>query len=114
MVGWLTGPFRIPSGLRGVYATGVGRLRETADERGLGTGQVGVWVHRRRSLVFGLIAVVAGIVVLTTKPLTVSRWGGRRSGRSLAVIVVTVVERPGEAPPLNRSSRTVDTERVPH
>ena len=60
VVGWLAGPYRTPTRLREVYATGVGRLRGTADERGLSTGAVGVWVHRRRSLVFGLIAVVAG------------------------------------------------------
>jgi hypothetical protein len=107
-VGWLTGPFRIPSALRDVYATGVDRLRETADERGLGTGQVGVWVHRHRSLVLGLIAVVAGIVVLATKPLTVSLVGWSAFWAALAVIVVTVVERPGAPAP------AVDTARVPH
>ena len=97
LVGWLAGPFGTPTRLRAVYATGVARLRGTADERGLGTGQVGVWVHRRRSLIFGLIAVVAGIVVLLTKPLTISTVGWTAFWAAVAVVIVTLVERPGTA-----------------
>ena len=95
VVGWLAGPYRIPTRLRDAYATGVGGLRGTADERGLGTGQFGVWVHRHRSLIFALIAVVAGIVVMLTKPLTVSTVGWTAFWAVLAIIVVTLVERPG-------------------
>ena len=109
LVGWLAGPFRTPTRLRGAYASGVSALRDAADQRGLGTGAVGTWVHRRRSLVFGLIAVVAGIVVMLTKPLTISVVGWTAFWVAVAVVVVTLVERPervalaadpsGSAPP---------------
>ncbi|HEY5787332.1 MAG TPA: hypothetical protein VIT65_21420 [Microlunatus sp.] len=112
-VGWLAGPFRTPTRLRDVYATGVGRLRGTVDERGLGTGQVGGWVHRHRSLIFGLIAVVAGIVVMATKPLTVSVVGWSAFWVAIAVVVVTLVERP-DAVPSATASGPVDSDQVPH
>lgn len=97
LVGWLAGPFRTPTRLRDVYGTGMDRLRGTADQRGLGTGRVGVWTHRHRSLIFGLIAVVAGIVVLATRPLTVSVVGWTAFWAAIAVVIVTVVERPDRA-----------------
>ena len=97
VVGWLAGPYRAPTRLREVYASGVGRLRGTADEHGLSTGSVGSWVYRSRSLVFGLIAVVAALVVLLTKPLTVSTVGWTAFWAVVAVVVVTLVERPGVA-----------------
>lgn len=99
VVGWLAGPYRTPARLREVYGSGVGRLRETADERGLSTGPVGGWVYRRRSLIFGLIAVVAGAVVLATKPLTVSTIGWTAFWAAVAVVVVTLVERPAHPAP---------------
>ena len=67
-------------------------------------------MHRHRSLIFGLIAVVAGIVVMLTKPLTISTVGWTAFWAAVAVVVVTLVERPGAAPPpLNRSRRAPST-----
>jgi hypothetical protein len=116
LIGWLAGPFRTPTRLRGAYATGVGGLRESAAERGLGTGQVGVWVHRYRSLIFALIAVVAGIVVMLTKPLTISTVGWTAFWAVLAVVVVTLVERPGATAPAAQplASGPVDRDQVAH
>lgn len=54
-------------------------------------------MHRHRSLIFGLIAVVAGIVVLATRPLTVSVVGWSAFWAAVAVVVVTLVERPDRA-----------------
>ena len=116
VVGWLAGPYRTPTRLREVYATGVGRLRGSADERGLSTGPVGAWVYRRRSLIFGLIAVVAGVVVLTTKPLTVSAVGWTAFWTAVAVVVVTLVERPGGGATAAESvaSGSFDRDQVAH
>ena len=97
VVGWLAGPYQAPVRLREVYTTGVGRLRGTAEERGLSTGPVGAWLYRHRSLVFGLIAVGAALVVLLTKPLTVSTVGWTAFWAAVAVVVVTLIERPGAA-----------------
>jgi hypothetical protein len=116
VVGWLAGPYRTPTRLREVYGSGVSRLRETADERGLSTGPVGAWVHQGRSLLFGLIAVVAGAVVLTTKPLTVSTIGWTAFWAAVAVVVVTLVERPAHPVPVAAPvpSGPVDRDRVAH
>ena len=127
VVGWLAGPYRTPTRLREVYATGVGRLRAAADERGLSTGPVGAWVHRHRSLVFGVIAVVAAVVVLLTEPLTVPAVAWTAFWAAVAVVVVTLVERPAvaaapagpfDAPagavPAGLGAGPVDTDRGPY
>ena len=116
VVAWLAGPHRTPTRLREVYATGVGRLRGTADERGLSTGTVGAWVYRSRSLIFGLIAIVAALVVLLTKPLTVSTVGWTAFWAAVAVVVVTLVERPGVTATAAESleSGSVDMDQVAH
>jgi hypothetical protein len=73
-------------------------------------------VYRRRSLIFGLIAVVAGVVVLVTKPLTVSTIGWTAFWAAVAVVVVTLVERPAHpiasAAPVQAG--TVDSGQVAH
>ena len=76
----------------------------------------GAWVHRRRSLIFGLIAVVAALVVLLTKPLTVSTVGWTAFWAAVAVVVVTLVERPGGEATAAESpeSGRVDRDQVAH
>lgn len=114
VVAWWTGPSRTPSRLRALYGAGVDRLRLAGDEQGLGTGGLGTWVHRHRSAVFGLVAVLTGIAVATARPLTVPDVGWAAFWAVLAVVVVTLVERPER--PTARSRRaadTADTEGVP-
>ncbi|HEY5980209.1 MAG TPA: hypothetical protein VIT41_11295 [Microlunatus sp.] len=114
LVGWLSGPYRTPSRLRDAYAAGVDGVRKSADARGLGTGRVGLWVHRRRALVFGLIAVAAGLVVMLTKPLTLSVIGWTAFWAAVAVVIVTLVERPDSvapsAGPVDATAVTAPTE----
>lgn len=94
VVGWLAGPFRVPTRLRGLYLDGVQRLRETAEQRGVTSGRFGDWVHRRRTLLLALIAVVAGVVLVAGMPVSVSLVGWTALWSTLAVVVLTVVERP--------------------
>ena len=94
LVAWLAGPFRAPSRLRELYRDGTGQLRRAADGRGVSTGRFGGWVHRYRSLLFALIAVVAGVVIVTNMPVTISLIGWTAFWSVLAVVVVTLIERP--------------------
>jgi hypothetical protein len=99
LVGWLAGPFRGPQRLRGLYLESVARLRAYAEERGVSTGRFGGWLHRRRSLVLGLIALVAGAVIVVNRPVTVALIGWTAFWSVLAVVVVTLVERPDTVVP---------------
>lgn len=94
VVGWLAGPFRTPTRLRGLYGDGVAALRRAAEQRGVSTGRFGGWVHRRRSLLLALVAVVAGAVVLANLPVSLSLIGWTAFWSLLAVVVLTLVERP--------------------
>jgi hypothetical protein len=95
IVGWLAGPFRTPVRLRGFYRGGADQLRTVAEGRGLSTGRVGDWVYRRRTLLFGLIALVAGVVIVLNRPVDAGLIGWTAFWSALAVVVVTLVERPG-------------------
>lgn len=111
VVAWWTGPYPTPSRLRGVYGAGVDGVRRAADDQGLDTGRVGTWVHRHRRAVFGLIAAVAGIAVMTTHQLTPSDVAWSAFWAVLAVVVVTLVERPGPGgQPAAGRARSTDTD----
>ena len=73
-------------------------------------------MHRYRSLIFALIAVVAGLVVMLTKPLTISTVGWTAFWAVLAVVVVTLVERPSATAPAAQplASGPVDRDQVAH
>ena len=58
------------------------------------TGRTGSWVHRRRSLLLALIAVVAGVVLAANLPVSVSLVGWTAFWSVLAVVIVTLIERP--------------------
>ncbi|MDN5764140.1 MAG: hypothetical protein L0H41_17755 [Microlunatus sp.] len=94
LVAWLGGPSRTPIRLRSVYGAGVGYVRDAAEHRGLSTGKVGVWLHRRRLLLFALIAVVAALVLVLNHPISLGLIGWTVFWSVLAVVVVTLVERP--------------------
>jgi hypothetical protein len=98
VVGWLAGPFRSSTRLRTLYRDGADRLRLAAAERGVTTGRPGQWVHRRRRLLLALIAVVAGVVIVANMPVSVALIGWTAFWSALAVIVVTLVERPDPGP----------------
>jgi hypothetical protein len=94
LVAWLAGPFRAPSRLRGLYRDGIGQLRQAAEGRGVSTGRFGGWVHQYRSLLLALIAVLAGVVIISNMPVTISLIGWTAFWSVLAVVLVTLIERP--------------------
>lgn len=94
IVGWFAGPFRTPTRLRGLYGDGVATLRSAAEQRGVTTGRAGTWIHRRRSLLLALIAFLAGVVLAANLPVSVALVGWTAFWSVLAVVVVTLIERP--------------------
>ena len=72
----------------------MGYVRDAAEHRGLSTGKVGVWLHRRRLLLFAVIAVVAALVLVLNHPISLGLIGWTVFWSVLAVVVVTLVERP--------------------
>lgn len=94
LVGWLSGPSRTPTRLRAVYLSGAARLRAVADEHGLSTGRFGDWVYRQRTLAFALVAVLAAIVIILSRPVTPSLVAWTAFWSALALVVLTLIERP--------------------
>lgn len=104
VVAWLAGPFHTPRKLRRLYTDSVGHLRSAAARNGLSTGQVGVWVHRQRTLLLAGVALAAGLVLVFKRPLTPGGILWTLALGLLAVVVVTLVERPPEAVPETSTS----------
>lgn len=107
IVGWLAGPFSTPTRLRGLYLAAVERLRTLAAERGVTTGRAGIWVHRWRSLLFAAIAIVAGLVIVLNRPVDGALIGWTAFWSAVAVVVVTLVERPETAEPADAPAATL-------
>ncbi|PZU39304.1 MAG: hypothetical protein DI573_07450 [Microbacterium sp.] len=106
LVGWFTGPFRVPRRLRGLVHSGAGSLRDVLERRGLRTGRVGVWLYRQRVLMRAAVAVIAAAVVLFVRPLTPGLVIWTLVIAALVVLVLEVIERPAPDPaaaPLDES-----------
>ncbi|WP_409047578.1 hypothetical protein AB2L57_16285 [Microbacterium sp. HA-8] len=106
LVGWFTGPFRVPRRLRGLVHSGAGSLRDVLERRGLSTGRVGVWLYRQRVLMRAAVAVIAAAVVLFVRPLTPGLVIWTLVIAALVVLVLEVIERPAPDPaaaPLDES-----------
>ncbi|MCG7208281.1 hypothetical protein [Streptomyces arenae] len=61
---WLTGPGRYAGLVRGLWTSGIGAVRGTADHAGLRTGPVGPFVRRYRTWITWLLVAVALLVYL--------------------------------------------------
>ncbi|MFB7506010.1 hypothetical protein [Streptomyces broussonetiae] len=61
---WLAGPGRYAGLVRGLWTSGIGAVRATADRAGLRTGPVGPFVRRHRAWITWLLVVVSLLVYL--------------------------------------------------
>ncbi|MEV7324180.1 hypothetical protein [Streptomyces sp. NPDC093970] len=61
---WLTGPGRYAGLVRGLWSSGIGAVRATADHAGLRTGPVGPFVGRHRAWIGRLLVAVSLLVYL--------------------------------------------------
>jgi hypothetical protein len=98
-VGWLAGPFKTPRRMRDFYADGVGTLRTNAEKRGLTTGRVGEKIYAQRRLLHALIALASAVAIVLLRPLSVTDILWTVVIAVLAMIIVSLVERPQRADP---------------
>nr|WP_189263485.1 hypothetical protein [Streptomyces fuscichromogenes] len=64
LAAWLTGPGRYAGLVRGLWTSGIGAVRGTADHAGLRTGPVGPFVRRYRGWINWILVAVAVLVYL--------------------------------------------------
>lgn len=97
LIAWFSGPFSLAVKLRGFIGSGIGAVRHAAEERGITTGRFGGWMYRQRVLVRVLIGVVAGAVLLLSRPLHGSTIVWTAVLALLAVLVAELLQRPEPA-----------------
>ena len=100
VVAWFAGPFKAPRRLRGFYTDAVAGLRHNAEQHGVTTGRVGNWVYAQRRVLHVIIALVASAAIILLRPLSVSDIVGTLVVAVIALIIVSLVERPEPAVPL--------------
>ena len=100
VVAWFAGPFRAPRRLRGFYTDGVAALRHNAEQHGVTTGRVGEWTYTQRRVLHVVIALAASAAIILLRPLSVSDIVGTVAVAVLALVIVTLIERPKPAVPL--------------
>ena len=100
VVAWFAGPFRAPRRLRSFYTDGLAGLRDSAEKHGVTTGRFGEWIYAQRRVLHVIIALAASAAIILLRPLSVSDIVGTVAIAVLALVVVSVIERPkGLAPP---------------
>jgi hypothetical protein len=97
VVAWFAGPFKAPRRLRGFYTDAVAGLRRNAEQHGVSTGRVGDWVYAQRRVLHVIIALVASAAIILLRPLSVSEIVGTLVVAVIALIIVSLVERPERA-----------------
>ena len=100
VVAWFAGPFRAPRRLRGFYADGLAGLRDNAEQHGVTTGRVGEWIYAQRRVLHVIIALAASAAIILLRPLSVSDIVWTVALAVLALVIVSLVERPKPAVPL--------------
>ncbi|WP_395245892.1 hypothetical protein ACGGZK_08860 [Agromyces sp. MMS24-K17] len=97
-ISWLSGPYRPARAVRGAGAAGFTAVRAAGERHGLTTGAFGTWLDRWRGLAYGLIAAIAAIVVLLSRPVTLGLVVWTVVIALLALLVVELLRRPASAP----------------
>ena len=97
IVGWFAGPFGLPRKLRSLYADGVGAVRRSAEQHNVTTGRAGDWVYAQRRVLHVVIALGATAAIILLRPLSVSDIVGTLVVAVIAVIIVSLIERPAGA-----------------
>ncbi|WP_353826800.1 hypothetical protein [Agromyces sp. SYSU T0242] len=96
IIAWLSGGSSPARRLRGFADDGFGAVRGSAAAHGITTGRFGAGLHRWRVAAYAAIAVIAALVLLASRPLTVSTVVWTVVLALLAVLVVELLRRPDE------------------
>jgi hypothetical protein len=100
VVAWFAGPFRAPRRLRSFYTDGLAGLRDNAERHGVTTGRFGEWIYAQRRVLHVIIALAASAAIILLRPLSVSDIVWTVAIAVLALVIVSLIERPkGAAPP---------------
>lgn len=96
VIAWLSGPWRPARATRGLFHAGFSSIRRAAGAHGVTTGSFGIGLDRWRVAAYVVIAVVASIVVLLNRPVTVSFVVWTVIIALLAVALVELLRRPAD------------------
>jgi hypothetical protein len=96
VIAWLSGPWRPARATRGLFHAGFSSIRRAAATSGVTTGSFGIALDRWRVAAYIVIAVVASVVVLFNRPVTVSFVVWTVVIALLAVALVELLRRPAD------------------
>lgn len=96
VIAWLSGPWRPAHAVRGFAHSGFSSVRGAAAKQGITTGAFGIALDRWRVAAYVVIAVVASVVILFNRPVTVSFVVWTVVLALLAVAVVELLRRPAD------------------
>jgi hypothetical protein len=94
VIGWFAGPWRPARAARDFAGSGFTAVRLAAAKRGITTGAFGIALDRWRSAVYVVIAVVAAVVVLFNRPVSVGVVIWTVVLALVAVLLVELLRRP--------------------
>ena len=94
---WLAGSFASATTVRAGYAGVQGSVRASAESHGLTTGRVGEWLFSMRTLLRVVVGLLATGFLLLNRPLSVGLVGWTAGLALLALLVLSLSERPPAA-----------------
>lgn len=94
VIAWFAGPWRPARAARGFAGSGFAAARRAAARHGVTTGAFGIALDRWRSAVYVVIAVVAAVVVLFNRPVSVGVVIWTVVLALVAVLLVELLRRP--------------------
>lgn len=97
LIAWFTGPYALPTKLRGFLGSGLAGVRTSAEARGISTGRFGLWMYRQRVLVRVVIGVAAAAVLFLSRPLDASTVVWTAVVALLAVLLAELLQHGGPA-----------------
>ncbi|WP_448005743.1 hypothetical protein [Agromyces bauzanensis] len=111
VIAWLSGPWRPARATRRLAHAGFSSVRRAAARQGITTGGFGIALDRWRVAAYVVIAVVASVVILLNRPVTVSFVVWTVVVALLAVAVVELLRRPADE--IAAEPSVLDVEEVP-
>ena len=105
---WITGPFAHARQLR-AFTTGIHEsLNRWAADRGLSTGRFGLWLHAQRAWISALVAVLAALTLLASRPISVEEVLGTATVAIVVLLILGLLSRsPQESAPVEPAAGDV-------
>lgn len=94
VVSWASSSLRYPRAIRANVSHQLDRLRSRSESAGITTGRLGEWLHRYHRALWVAIALASAAVLVTVRPLTVALAVWTTLLALLALILVTMLQRP--------------------